>query len=451
MHLTNQHLTSHLTSPPHQSTPHLTSPLNTVNKAPAKLESRGSKKKYPAFYFYFSDTFYSLLTLSILCYVSNQPPDQEMDIFMRQTRKHARPMFYINCGYRDLCYCYSKITRHHYCCSCDVGACFPAHARLTTPTGAHTTMDRLRTGDQVLAVDESGEVVPSTVLGFMDRRPQETALYVTLRTASGQNLTLSPNHVLFKSAPNSSHPISVFGSDVNIGAYVPLTKEGTLLVEGMMVSCYASYSHSLAHSFLAPARAFPILLYLRPGFASRLIASVETLAASALRKMLGVLQELVRGVVGEASADSALGKVLGPVQGFIGSVGNMPSYNTIRKVLGVLQKLVGRSVVKDAASGSSVIPKVPDGDKEGGPTGTGGTCGEDIVGEDVADEGEVGEAYYISLVKVVGWVMYRKERADPQVLQVRVVAEGGLLQTLGVPSSLPQWASTILSLLTRSW
>ncbi|XP_042227522.1 uncharacterized protein LOC121869967 [Homarus americanus] len=400
-----------------------------------------------------------------------------MDIFMRQTRKHARPMFYINCGYRDLCYCYSKITRHHYCCSCDVGACFPAHARLTTPTGAHTTMDRLRTGDQVLAVDESGEVVPSTVLGFMDRRPQETALYVTLRTASGQNLTLSPNHVLFKSAPNSSHPISVFGSDVNIGdvifsanqtglqrtevvaiehevtqgAYVPLTKEGTLLVEGMMVSCYASYSHSLAHSFLAPARAFPILLYLRPGFASRLIASVETLAASALRKMLGVLQELVRGVVGEASADSALGKVLGPVQGFIGSVGNMPSYNTIRKVLGVLQKLVGRSVVKDAASGSSVIPKVPDGDKEGGPTGTGGTCGEDIVGEDVADEGEVGEAYYISLVKVVGWVMYRKERADPQVLQVRVVAEGGLLQTLGVPSSLPQWASTILSLLTRSW
>ncbi|ROT82484.1 hypothetical protein C7M84_024339, partial [Penaeus vannamei] len=77
--------------------------------------------------------------------------DEAVDIFLRQTRKHARPMFYINCGYRDLCYCYSKVTRHHYCCSCDVGACFPAYARVSTPGGAHTTMDRLRTGDKVLA------------------------------------------------------------------------------------------------------------------------------------------------------------------------------------------------------------------------------------------------------------------------------------------------------------
>lgn len=69
----------------------------------------------------------------------------------------------------------------------------------------------------LFSVDESGHVVTSTILGFMDRRPKETALYVTLRTSIGRNLTLSPNHVLFKSSPNSSQPISVFGSDINIG------------------------------------------------------------------------------------------------------------------------------------------------------------------------------------------------------------------------------------------
>ncbi|KAK8752022.1 hypothetical protein OTU49_011712, partial [Cherax quadricarinatus] len=332
--------------------------------------------------------------------------------------KHARPMFYINCGYRDLCYCYSKITRHHYCCSCDVGSCFPAHARLPTPTGATTTMGHLRTGDQVLAVDESGKVVPTTILGFMDRRPREAALYVTLRTSMGHNLTLSPNHVLFKSAPNSSHPVSVFGSDINIGdviystnqtgihkteiiaidhevtqgAYVPLTREGTLVVEGIVVSCYASYKHSLAHTFLAPARIFPALLYLRPGFVSRLVTSVENLAGNVMKTLLLVLQDAAGGGAGRGKTSKV------------------------------------QSITKD---------------------GMKDTRFEDVRSDDVPD-GE-GEAYYISLVKLVGWLLYRKEKAAPQVLQVRAVVEDGWLQVLRLPYSLPQMTYTILGLLARSW
>ncbi|XP_071531281.1 uncharacterized protein [Panulirus ornatus] len=347
---------------------------------------------------------------------------EEENIFLRQTRKHARPMFYINCGYRDLCYCYSRITRHHYCCSCDVGACFPAHARVTTPAGALTSMDRLQTGDQVLAVDHLGEVVPTTILGFMDRRPRETALYVTLRTATGQNLTLSPNHVLFKSAPNSSHPISVFGSDINIGdviysanqtglqrteivaidhdvtqgAYVPLTKEGTLVVEGTLVSCYASYRHSLAHAFLAPARSYPMLLYPRPGFVSRLVSSVDDFAGGSIRK----IQETV------------------------------------------LEKLAG---VVEAVGGGDRLLKVA------GEDGTQGRGGDIEVGvEDLPDEGE-GEAYYVSLVKVVGWLLYQQDRAAPQVLQVSTTPHGNLLRLVRFPYSLLQATSNLLGLLARSW
>ncbi|XP_045595189.2 indian hedgehog protein isoform X1 [Procambarus clarkii] len=358
--------------------------------------------------------------------VTKLPPEAlAVDVFARQTRKHARPMFYINCGYRDLCYCYSKITRHHYCCSCDVGACFPAHARVTTPTGSTTTMERLKTGDQVLAVDESGNIVSTAILGFMDRRSQENALYVTLHTSIGQNLTLSPNHVLFKSVSNSSQPISVFGSDINIGdvifsanqtglhrteivaidheisqgAYVPLTMEGTLVVEGTLVSCYASYKHSLAHSFLAPARTFPMLLYLRPGITSTMISLVKDLTASTLKKWVAILHEVA------GSAMYLAGGCRSPEMHEKGH-GTEPEENF-----------------------EGIFP------------GNGG----------VADgEGE-GEAYFISLVKLVGWLLYKKERAVPQVLQVMTVPEEGLLLGLRLPQFIPQMTSTILGLLSRSW
>ncbi|XP_063864146.1 LOW QUALITY PROTEIN: indian hedgehog protein-like [Scylla paramamosain] len=335
-----------------------------------------------------------------------QPPDvlgldddwteggRDLDVFLRQTRKHARPMFYINCGYRDLCYCYSKITRHHYCCSCDVGACFPAHARAATPAGTSTPMHHLRTGDQVLAVDSAGSVVASRVLGFLDRRPRETALYLTLRTARGHNLTLSPNHVLFRTAPNASQPVSVFGGDVNVGdvifsanqtgveptevvaieyevmqgAYVPLTKEGTLVVDGTFVSCYASYRHSLAHKFLAPARALPSLLRLRPGYLTRIVTSAQQ-----------VVWEILQGILGSE----------------------------------------------------------------------GGVVGQDVLL--VEEEGE-GEAFLVSVVKQIGRLWYSSEQATPFVMQVRSSApQDGLLQKLWLPVPLPRVASSLMGLLTRTW
>lgn len=342
--------------------------------------------------------------------------DEAVDIFLRQTRKHARPMFYINCGYRDLCYCYSKVTRHHYCCSCDVGACFPAYARVSTPGGAHTTMDRLRTGDKVLAVDESGHVVTSTILGFMDRRPKETALYVTLRTSIGRNLTLSPNHVLFKSSPNSSQPISVFGSDINIGdvifsanetglqrtevvgidhdvtigAYVPLTKEGTLVVDGTFVSCYASYRHSLAHVFMAPVRSFPLLLRPRPGLLLSMAAFVRDSAADTMGSFLDLLDVL---------SGTSKGAILQ------GSPAWSPSGAALKQ---------NRSLE-----------------------------------EGLLEEGE-GESYYVSLVKLVGWAAFRGERAPQQVLQVNPQPDGGLLQAMKIRSMFSSLPS-LLGALAKSW
>ena len=44
------------------------------------------------------------------------------------------------------------------------------------------------------------------------------------------------------------------------GAYVPLTEHGTIIVDGVLASCYASFNHQLAHFFLAPLRWWPSLL-----------------------------------------------------------------------------------------------------------------------------------------------------------------------------------------------
>ena len=46
-------------------------------------------------------------------------------------------------------------------------------------------------------------------------------------------------------------------SFLNIGAYVPLTNEGNIMVDGVLASCYAFEHHDLAHFGMAPLRWFP--------------------------------------------------------------------------------------------------------------------------------------------------------------------------------------------------
>ena len=43
----------------------------------------------------------------------------------------------------------------------------------------------------------------------------------------------------------------------HLGAYVPLTMEGNILVDGVLASCYPSAAHDLAHMGMAPLRWFP--------------------------------------------------------------------------------------------------------------------------------------------------------------------------------------------------
>ena len=47
---------------------------------------------------------------------------------------------------------------------------------------------------------------------------------------------------------------------VEKGTWTPLTMEGTLLVDGLLASCYASFPHDLVDLALAPVKMFPRIL-----------------------------------------------------------------------------------------------------------------------------------------------------------------------------------------------
>ena len=45
-----------------------------------------------------------------------------------------------------------------------------------------------------------------------------------------------------------------------LGAYVPLTTEGTIMVNRVLASCYPSSNHDLAHIIMTPVRWFPEIM-----------------------------------------------------------------------------------------------------------------------------------------------------------------------------------------------
>lgn len=170
------------------------------------------------------------------------------------------------------------------------GGCFTADTEVTLADGRPRRVDELRRGDVVRAVDESGALVDSEVILWLDRDPAERRLFYRLSTASGRRLTVTPGHLLYvldadsAAAGNRSaqharvtfvkHVIegdyvlaSAEGGAVAAervtavelvherGVYAPLTRHGTLLANGVLASCYAMVDDQhTAHSAFLPVR-----------------------------------------------------------------------------------------------------------------------------------------------------------------------------------------------------
>ncbi|XP_016423472.1 indian hedgehog B protein [Sinocyclocheilus rhinocerous] len=174
------------------------------------------------------------------------------------------------------------------------GGCFPGGALVTMEDGTHRPIRDLRAGDLVLASmgsDGTGELVYSKVLTFLDRSPITQKHFYVISTEDGASVSLTAAHLLFVWVGNCSSggqpkPGSlrtIFASDAqpgqcllivyegdlrkrvsritrvevreDRGAYAPLTAHGTLVVNGVMTSCYAAVNEPrLAHWAFAPLR-----------------------------------------------------------------------------------------------------------------------------------------------------------------------------------------------------
>lgn len=163
------------------------------------------------------------------------------------------------------------------------GGCFSEETTVETSSGARVRLADLRVGDRVLALDlASGRLTYSEVLLFLDRDPLQRREFLRLRTAGGRSLTVTPSHLLLVQDAGRRPPQAVFAARVRLGdlvlvpagdgapqtdtvvaieevlmqgVFAPLTREGTIVADGVVASCYAVVdSQWLAHLTYAPFR-----------------------------------------------------------------------------------------------------------------------------------------------------------------------------------------------------
>ncbi|KAF2893409.1 hypothetical protein ILUMI_12764 [Ignelater luminosus] len=160
------------------------------------------------------------------------------------------------------------------------GGCFSGENIVQTSIGKRK-MSELQIGERVLAVETStNRLVYSEVLMFLDWDPLQRRDFLKFDLASGKTITLTATHLLVTRNRNISeivfaktltigNSVIVYNTDGNqfedtivkvtrvirTGVFAPLTSTGTIIVNDVLVSCYAIVnSHSLAHWVFAPVR-----------------------------------------------------------------------------------------------------------------------------------------------------------------------------------------------------
>lgn len=162
------------------------------------------------------------------------------------------------------------------------GGCFKGDSQVETRNGVKKDIAELEIGEEVLAYEpRSGKLVFSEVIFFLDRNPRAKTIFIKMRTTNGKELTLTPTHLLPRRKSDGDKLETVFAARLTqddqvlvsrkgevtlekiksiewtemTGSYAPLTRAGTLLVDGVVASCYAVLeSQPIAHYSFLPAR-----------------------------------------------------------------------------------------------------------------------------------------------------------------------------------------------------
>ncbi|KAE8595696.1 hypothetical protein XENTR_v10015847 [Xenopus tropicalis] len=185
------------------------------------------------------------------------------------------------------------------------GGCFPGSARVMVEPGGTKAVRELRPGDRVLSSDPQGNLIYSDFLLFIDKEHDVKKLYYVIQT-SQTRIRMTAAHLLFVAQSNGTGSFkSVFASNVrpgdviysadrrdmtlreamvekvdleeDIGAFAPVTAQGTVVIDEVLASCYAVIEeHRWAHLAFAPLRsAISLSSYLFPRDSSPSLESYE--------------------------------------------------------------------------------------------------------------------------------------------------------------------------------
>merc|ERR1712135_70305 len=103
--------------------------------------------------------------------------------------------------------------------------CFHGSNQIRLENGNQKLISEVKIGDSVLAVDENGKLKYSPVILHLDGSSTKAVAFVTIRTKTGRYLTLTPQHLMYKSEKDNTkidlnELRTVFAEDIRKGDIV---------------------------------------------------------------------------------------------------------------------------------------------------------------------------------------------------------------------------------------
>jgi len=172
--------------------------------------------------------------------------------------------------------------------SIPVETCFPGDSHVRTRNGSIVPMHSLRVGQEVEVADPvTGRKHFSPVIAFQHVERETMAMFLQLYMEDGKVMTLTEDHLVFSSfggdaatdvpagslvagksllwVSNSTSMIDASMKQVLVrkisrviakGIYAPLTDYGTVVVDGVLASCFTKYRHRVGYAVWTPYRWF---------------------------------------------------------------------------------------------------------------------------------------------------------------------------------------------------